>query len=151
MSIKIGDEVTIHFTAKLENGKVAETTSGNKPQRYRIGSGALLPGLEEALIGLKEGDRRKVKIPPNKGFGMRREDLLDEIPKSIFKKGINFSKGMLVELNSKEGGKILAVVRTVKKNSIIVDLNHPYAGRTLIFDIEVVKVSAQQLTQVKST
>jgi FKBP-type peptidyl-prolyl cis-trans isomerase 2 len=150
MSIKIGDEVTIHFTAKLENGKIAETTSGDKPQSYRIGSGVLLPGLEEALIGLKKGDRLKVKIPPKKGFGKRNEDLLDEVPKSIFKKGLHFSKGMLVELHSKEGGKSLAVVRTVKRNSIIVDLNHPYAGRTLSFDVEVVKVSAHQLARVKS-
>jgi len=143
MSIKIGDEVTIHFTAKLETGKVVETTIEGKPQSYRIGSGALLPGLEEALIGLKQGDKLTIKIPPKKGFGERREDLLDEVPKSLFDKEIRFSEGMVVELHPKEGGKIMAVVRTVKKNTITVDLNHPYAGRTLEFNIEIVKVSAK--------
>lgn len=143
MSIKTGDEVEIHFTAKLENGKVAETTHGKKPQSYEIGSGTLLPGLEEALIGLKKGDRKKVKVPPEKGFGKRRKDLLEEVPKSIFKQGLKLSKGMLVELRSRDGSKSLASIRSVKKNSVLVDLNHPYAGRTLSFDVEVVGVSAR--------
>jgi len=142
VSIKIGDEVTIHFTAKLENGKVAETTSGKKPQSYEIGSGRLLPGLEEALIGLKKGDRKKVKVPPEKGFGKRRKGLLEEVPKSIFTEGTKLSKGMLVELRSRDGSKSLATIRSVKKNSVIVDLNHPYAGQTLSFDVEVVGVTA---------
>jgi len=143
MSIKIGDEVAIHFTAKLENGKMAETTRSKKPQSYEIGSGRLLPGLEEALIGLKKGDRKKVKVPPEKGFGTRRKGLLEEVPKSIFKQGAKLSKGMLVELRSRDGSKSLATIRSVKKNSVLVDLNHPYAGRTLSFDVEVVGVTAR--------
>jgi FKBP-type peptidyl-prolyl cis-trans isomerase 2 len=143
MSIKNGDKVTIHFTAKLENGKVAETTRGKRPQSYRIGSRTLLLGLEEALIGSKKGDKKKVKIPPKKGFGKRREDLLEEVPKSIFPEGLKLSKDMLVELRSSDGSNSLAVVRRVKKNSVLVDLNHPYAGRTLSFDVEVVDVSAR--------
>jgi len=143
MSIKIGDEVTIHFTAKLENGKVAETTRGKKPQSYEIGSGTLLPGLEEALIGLKKGDRKKVKVTPEKGFGRRRKSLLEEVPKSIFTEGLKLSKGVLVELRSRDGNKSLASIRGVKKNSVLVDLNHPYAGRTLSFDVEVVGVAAR--------
>jgi FKBP-type peptidyl-prolyl cis-trans isomerase 2 len=140
LSIKIGDEVTIHFTAKLENGKVAETTRGKKPQRYEIGAGTLLPGLEEALIGLRRGDRKKVAVPPEKGFGKRNEGLLEEVPKSIFKQAQKLSEGMLVELQSRDGDRCLASVRSVKKNSVIVDLNHPYAGRTLSFDVEIVNV-----------
>ena len=142
MSIKIGDKVTIHFTAKLGNGKVAETTRGKKTKNYEVGSGSLLPGLEEALIGLKKGDRKKVKVPPEKGFGKRRKDLIEEVPKSIFKKGTKLSKGMLVELGSQDGSRSLASIRSVKKNSLLVDLNHPYAGQTFSFDVEIVSVSA---------
>ncbi|MBS7622212.1 peptidylprolyl isomerase [Candidatus Bathyarchaeota archaeon] len=140
MSIKVGDEVAIHFTAKLENGRVAETTRGKKPQRYEIGAGTLLPGLEEALIGLRRGDRKKVKVPPEKGFGKRNEGLIEEVPKSIFKQGQKLSRGMLVELQCRDGDRCLASVRSVKKNSVVVDMNHPYAGRTLSFDVEIVNV-----------
>lgn len=141
LPIKVGDEVTLHYTAKLGNGKVVETTRGKKPPSFKIGANKLIRGLEDALIGLESGDKKKVKVPPEKGFGKRREGLKDKVPKSIFKKGLKLSKDMLVELKSKDGKKTLAIVRSVKKDTVLVDLNHPFAGRTLNFDVKVVGVS----------
>ena len=141
MPIKVGDEVTLHYTAKLGNGKVVKTTRGKKPPRFKIGANKLIRGLEDALIGLESGDKKKVKVHPEKGFGKRREELKDEVSKSIFKKGLKLSKDMLVELKSKDGKKTLAIVRSVKKDTVLVDLNHPFAGRTLNFDVKVVGVS----------
>jgi FKBP-type peptidyl-prolyl cis-trans isomerase 2 len=120
---------------------VVETTRGKKPPSFKIGANKLIRGLEDALIGLESGDKKKVKVPPEKGFGKRREELKDEVSKSIFKKGLKLSKDMLVELKSKDGKKTLAIVRSVKKDTVLVDLNHPFAGRTLNFDVKVVGVS----------
>jgi FKBP-type peptidyl-prolyl cis-trans isomerase 2 len=76
MPIEIGDRVRIHYTAKLENGEVVESTRGREPVSFKIGSEALLPALQESLIGLAKGDRKKITLPPKKGFGERMAELV---------------------------------------------------------------------------
>jgi FKBP-type peptidyl-prolyl cis-trans isomerase 2 len=139
MPISVGDEVSVHYTVKLDTGEVIETTRGGEPQSFRIGSRELLPSLEEAMMGLEKGDRREVVVPPSKGFGEWREDLLQEVPESIFEDKPP-KLGSIVELRSRDGKRLLAVVHEVKEDSVILDLNHPLAGQTLIFDIEIMEI-----------
>jgi len=144
MSVNIGDKIKIHYTAKSENGDLIENTSDNKPLIVEIGSKKLIPGLEEALIGLKKGDKRKITIPSNKGFGERKEDLLQEIPKSRFEEErINASEGNVIELKYDNGNRQLVTIHEVKEDTIVLDLNHPLAGETLTFDVEVVDISSK--------
>lgn len=143
MAIKIGDEVKFHYTVKLEDGEVVETTRGGEPLSFTVGSERLLPGLEEAILGLKKGDRREVTIPPEKGFGERREELLKEVPKSMFKEGAELLKGAWIELRPAAGPPRLAVIHEVKEDTVVLDFNHPLAGRTLTFDIEIVDVTSK--------
>lgn len=143
MAIKVGDEVKFHYTVKLEDGGVVETTRGGEPLSFTVGSERLLPGLEEAILGLKKGDRKEVTIPPEKGFGKRREELLKEVPRSMFKEGAELSRGAWIELRPIAGPPRLAVIHEVKEDTVVLDFNHPLAGRTLTFDIEIVDVTSK--------
>ncbi len=144
MPINIGDEVKLHYTAKLENGEVIETTRGREPLSFKVGSKRLLTGLEEALIGLEKGDKKEVEVPPDKGFGERREDLYQEIPKSMFKGEFTLSEGMPVEFKFEKELPRLVTIHEIKKNSVVLDLNHPLAGQTLKFDVEIVDDSSRK-------
>ncbi len=141
MPINKGDEVKIHYTAKLENGEIIETTRAREPLNSKIGSQRLLPSLEEALIGLEKGDKKVITVPPSKGFGERREDLLREMPKSMFGKGPKPAPGTVIEVRYEDGNRRLATIHDVREDSIVLDLNHPLAGETLTFDIEVIDVT----------
>lgn len=140
MPIKKGDTVKLHFTAKLENGKLVESTRRKKPVKAKIGSKDLLPGLEKAIIGLEKGSKKKVKVPPSKGFGKKNKNLIQKVDKSIFKKGAKLRKNATVEIQFEDGNKRRALVQEVKKDYLIIDLNHPLAGHTVTFDIEIVDV-----------
>ena len=144
MSISVGDEVKIHYLAKLQNGEIVENTQGKEPFLVKIGSKNLIPGLEEALIGLKKGDKKKITVPPNKGFGERKENLLQEIPKSqIQEEGKEISVGEVIELRYEDGNRQFVTVNEIKEDTVILDLNHPLSGEVLIFDVEVIDISSK--------
>jgi FKBP-type peptidyl-prolyl cis-trans isomerase 2 len=125
---------------KLESGDVIETTRKGEPFLTRIGSHDLLPRLERALLGLDKGDRRKVRITPREGFGDRKEGLFHEVPKAELVSEHEFSKNMLVEIFRKDGNRSLVAIHNVKKRSVVLDPNHPLAGKTLVVDVEVVEI-----------
>lgn len=144
MSISVGDEVKIHYLAKLQNGEIIENTQGKEPFIAKIGSKNLIPGLEEALIGLKKGDKKKITVSPNKGFGERKENLLQEIPKSqIQEDGKEISVDEVIELRYEDGNRQFVTVNEIKEDTVILDLNHPLSGEVLIFDVEVIDISSK--------
>ena len=140
MPISLGDDVIIHYAMKLNGGQVIETTFGKDPFCFKVGSGDLPQGLEEALIGLNKGDKKAITLPPSKSFGQRRKNVTTEVPRSMFEEEEKLTKNALVELISKEGVRHMVSVHEVKENSVILDLNHPLAGQTLAVDIEVVEI-----------
>lgn len=139
-TIKKGSIVTLHYVAKLEDGQVLESTSGRDPIKFKVGSGEVLKGLDESVIGLKKGDKVEITIPPEKGFGPWRDDLLKKIPRSALKGDSEPKVGMIVELKSELGGSIPAIITEVTEKTITIDLNHPLAGQTLKFEVEIVDV-----------
>lgn len=145
MPISIGDSVLVHYTMKLESGDIIETTRKGEPFLTRIGSRDLLPKLESALLGLDKGDRREVRVTPSEGFGERKEGLLHEVPKAGLVSEHEISKNMLVEIFRKDGNRSLVAIHNVKKRSVVLDLNHPLAGKTLVVDVEVVNIFPDQL------
>jgi FKBP-type peptidyl-prolyl cis-trans isomerase 2 len=140
MPINIGDDVLVHYTLKLESGDIIETTRKGEPFLAKIGSHDLLPELERVLIGLDKGDIKEVQIPPSKGYGERREGLLHEIPKSRLTSEHEPSKNMFVDIFNKDGNRSVVTIHDVKEDSVVLDLNHHLAGRTLVVDIEVVDI-----------
>ena len=140
MVIRKGDEVLLHYDMMLENGKVIESTRRSVPFCLHVGSNTMPVGFEEKLVGLKKGDKKKFILPSEKLFGERKEDLTMEISKSCFVDDHELSVGKVVEVFGKDGDMYMGQILEVKEESIIVDTNHPLAGRSLQFIVEIADV-----------
>ena len=150
MAIKNGDFVRISYTGKLEDGSVFDTTEENvakekniynqrmiyKPVLIIVGKHQVIAGLDESLIGMEKGNEKAVAITPEKAFGQKKNDLINVVPLSHFEKQkMNPSPGMFVQINGKEG-----MIKSVGAGRVIVDFNHPLAGRTLNYHMKVEEV-----------
>jgi len=132
--------VTIHFTLTDEKGTVLDSSIGEEPLSFVHGSGRMLPGLEKALLGKAEGDALKVSLAPADGYGERDEALVQKVPRKNFPID-DLEVGMHFQTRSPKGIRIVTVLATDDEN-VTVDANHPLAGATLNFDVQVVAVRA---------
>ncbi|HXU61948.1 MAG TPA: peptidylprolyl isomerase [Polyangia bacterium] len=130
--------VTIKYTLRDEEGAVLDSTDGRDPLTYLHGAGNLVPGVEEALAGKSAGDEIKVTVPPEKGYGTREEGNIRNVPVRKLPDG-RIQPGATVQLNTNHG-PVIAVVKAVKGDYATIDLNHPLAGKTLKFELQVVEV-----------
>ena len=147
MKIENQKVVAIDYTLTDNTGTVIDTSEGREPLAYIHGIGALIPGLEEELMGKGAGEKLNVSIPPEKAYGVRNETLLQEVPSSNFANVPEMKAGMQFQAQSDQGDIIVTVVE-VKADTVIVDGNHPLAGVTLNFAVEVKEVrdaSAEEL------
>jgi len=133
-----GPTVKFSYTLTVE-GKQVDSSVGKEPLTATLGSGEIIPGLEDALAGMKAGEKRNVVVPPEKGYGAYREAGVQKVPKTSFKDSARLKPGMVVSGKS-NGQPFQAMVREISEKEITLDLNHPLAGKTLNFDIEVLSV-----------
>jgi FKBP-type peptidyl-prolyl cis-trans isomerase SlyD len=138
MQIAEKKAVTIKYTLRDEEGAVLDTTDGRDPLTYLHGAGNLVPGVEEALEGKSPGEEIKVTVPPEKAYGKREDGNVRNVPLRKLPSG-KIQPGSQVQLNTNHG-PILAVVQAIKGDYATIDLNHPLAGKTLRFEMEVVEV-----------
>jgi FKBP-type peptidyl-prolyl cis-trans isomerase SlyD len=125
----------IHYTLKDSDGNIIDSSAGQEPLTYLHGSGNLIPGMEEGLEGKAKGDKLKLKIAPEKGYGVREEGLIQKVPRASFGNQ-KIEKGMQFQTNQ---GMVVTVTETGLE-SITVDGNHPLAGKELHFDVEVMTI-----------
>ncbi len=130
--------VTIKYTLRDEEGAVLDSTDGRDPLTYLHGAGNLVPGVEEALEGKSAGEEVKVTVSPEKGYGVREEDNVRNVPIRKLPEG-RLLPGTTVQLNTNHG-PVVAVIKALKGDYATLDLNHPLAGKTLRFELEVVDV-----------
>jgi len=138
--IKIGDTVKVHYTGKLEDGTVFDSSlvEGREPLETVLGNNMLIKGFENGLIGLSEGDKRTLEIESSEGYGEYQEEMVNEIPKGNVPE--NVKEGEMLQGMSPMGPINVKVVE-VKEETVVIDANHPLAGKNLVFDIEVVKIN----------
>ncbi|WP_028580009.1 FKBP-type peptidyl-prolyl cis-trans isomerase [Desulfogranum japonicum] len=139
MTIEAGKTVALHYTLRLENGKVYETTDGEEPLIYQHGTGEIVAGLEQRLEGLEKGAQDSFVIPALEGYGEVKIESLIEVPKEHIPEEAR-EVGSEITAVSRNGHKVKGVVYEIKKDYIVVDFNHPLAGMDLYFDITVVDV-----------
>lgn len=132
-------EVTLHFTVKLPSGEVVDSTSGKSPATFKVGDGSLLPGFEQSLFGLKAGDQRSFEIEPERGFGPGNPQNIQTVPRGQFNE-MELEPGLLVIFQDAAGGELPGVVKTINDTTVDVDFNHPLAGKTITFDVEIISV-----------
>ena len=132
-------EVTLHFALKLANGDVVDSTFDKQPATFKVGDGNLLPGFEVALYGFKAGDKRSLQIEPENAFGQPNPQNVQIMPRSQFA-DMELSEGLLVIFNDAANAELPGVVKAFDDSQVTVDFNHPLAGKTLTFDVEVLQV-----------
>lgn len=134
-------EVTLHFALRLENGDTVDSTFDKAPATFKVGDGNLLPGFEASIFGFKAGDKRTVQVLPENAFGQPNPQNVQIIPRSQFQ-NMDLSEGLLVIFNDAANTELPGVVKAFDDTQVTIDFNHPLAGKTLSFEVEIFEVKA---------
>lgn len=138
--VKKNDTVKVHYTGKLADGQVFDSSEGKEPIEFTLGEGQLIPGFENGLIDMKLNEKKTINIPKEEAYGEPREELVQEVEKSQLPTEIEPEVGMGLVSKGPDGKEMNLLVAEVKEKTIVVDGNHPLAGKDLIFDLEVVEI-----------
>jgi peptidylprolyl isomerase len=137
---KQGDIVQIHYTGKLDDGTVFDTSRERHPLRFTIGKGQVIEGFEQAVVGMNTGDFKTAKLPMELAYGPRRDDMIVTMDRSQLPPELVPMVGQRLELTQTDDRKILATVTNVTDSTLTLDANHPLAGKTLTFDLELIAI-----------
>lgn len=133
--------VILHFDLKLEDGSAADSTRvNNKPAIMRLGDGSLTPNFESCLLGLKAGDKKDFTLPPDDAFGMPNPDNIHHMDRTRFGIDTVPEVGAIIGFAQPNGGEVPGIIREVAGDSVTVDFNHPLAGETVVFSVEILEV-----------
>ena len=137
--IDVNSTVSVNYTGRLEDGTVFDSSlnPGREPLSATLGQGALIPGFEKGLLGMSIGESKTVNIPCIEAYGELNEQLIAEVPKDRVPEGV--TEGQMLQTTTQQG-PINVVVKEVKDDVVILDANHPLAGKDLIFDLEVISI-----------
>lgn len=135
-----GDTVTVHYTGKLEDGSVFDTSRERDPIEFELGSGSVIPGFEEAVAGMEVGERREIRLAPDKAYGERDPELEVDVSRTQLPEGLEPAVGQVLGVRVASGQERQARITEVRDESVKLDLNHPLAGQKLLFDIELVGI-----------
>lgn len=138
--VKKGDTVLVHYSGKLSDGTVFDTSEGRDPLEFAVGSGQVIAGFDEAMIGMTVGQSKVVDIPVAKAYGERNEEMVINAPLDQVPPGLDLELGMRLEMGGVNGELIRVVVTEITDSNIILDANPPLAGKDLIFAIELVEI-----------
>lgn len=139
--INTGSEVLFHFSIKLSDGSVADSTKvSGKPAKLVMGDGSLTPGFEACLLGLEAGQEASFTLPPEQAFGMPNPDNIYYVERDKFSADVAPEEGAIIAFTQPDGSELPGVIRSVAGQSVTVDFNHPLAGQTLTFDVEILEV-----------
>ncbi len=135
-------EVIMHFDLKLEDGSAADSTRvNNKPAKLIIGDGSLTPNFESCLIGLKAGEKKSFTLEANDAFGMPNPDNVHHMDRTRFASDMALEEGMIIAFAQPDGSEVPGIIRSIAGDSVTVDFNHPLAGQTVVFDVEIIDVA----------
>lgn len=138
--VKQNDTVRVHYTGKLTDGQIFDSSLEREPIEFTMGQGQLIPGFEKGLLDMKVNEKKTIEIPSEEAYGAPREELIQEVDKNQLPDEIKPEPGMGLVSKSPDGREMNLVVKEVKEDSIVVDGNHPLAGKDLVFDLEVVEI-----------
>ncbi len=137
--VKPSSFVTLHYIGKLADGTIFETTD-KKPIHISVGEHAVIRGLEEGLVGMHIGEKKRIVILPEKGYGKYHKDLEQEIELNKIPPEVKPQVGVVFTRQSRSGRTIYTRITKLKKETVIIDMNHPFAGKTLMFDVVVMDI-----------
>ncbi len=137
---KQGDAVQVHYTGKLEDGTVFDTSQDREPLEFTIGEDRVIPGFESAVLGMEPGDSKTQELGPDDAYGQRREDMVMELDRGQIPEDLDPEVGQQLHLRMEDGQRVPVVITKLGEESVTIDANHPLAGKKLIFDIELISI-----------
>ena len=138
--VKSGDTVSIHYKGSLEDGTVFDSSEGRDPLQFEVGSGQIIPGLDEALPGMSEGESKTVTVEPENAYGEVNPNAVQSVPRDTVPDEIPLEVGTPLQVQTQDGRTVPVTVSGLTDDTVTLDANHPLAGKTLTFEIEVVKI-----------
>lgn len=135
-----GDTVKVHYTGRLDDGTIFDSSEGKDPIQFTIGKGLLMQAFEDGVVGLIEGESTKIQVPAQDAYGLRHDKLVAKIPFEALPEGLNPEVGMRLQMRTHEDQLIVLRIVDVSENDIIVDANHELAGEDLNFEIELIEI-----------
>ncbi len=139
MGVQKGSKVSIHYKLYSDGNKL-DSSEGHEPLTYVQGGGEIVPGLEQEIEGLDVGDKKRITVTPENGYGEHRPEGIQKVPRGAFKDAEELFVGCIVSLKAPTGQTFQATVTELGEEDVTLDLNHPLAGKTLDFDIEIVGI-----------
>ena len=140
-----GTRVFLNFSVSLEDGSEVDSNFGGDPVDFVIGDGSLLPGFERRIFGMSAGERQMFKVPPEDAFGQPNENNVQVLPREQFDDDIELEIGLVFSFADAGGGELPGMVISFDEQEVTVDFNHPLAGRTILFDVQIHRVEAAEL------
>ena len=139
--VKSGDTVQIHYTGTLRDGPTFDSSEGRDPLQFEVGSGQIIPGLDQAIPGMTVGDRKTVEIAPEEAYGPVHPEARQQVPRTEIPDHIPLDLGTQLQVQTPNGQVMPVTVVDVTDAEVTLDANHPLAGKDLVFDVELVAVS----------
>ena len=142
-AVQSGNTVKVHYTGKFDDGEIFDTSEGSEPLAFTVGAGQVIPGFDHALVGMQIGETRNIVVPPGEAYGAREEGLVQTIRREQFKLGdFEPEVGMALEMRTQDGHSIPLVIIELTETLVTLDANHPLAGETLHFALQLVEIAA---------
>lgn len=137
---KPSDHVKVHYTGKLEDGTIFDSSQGGEPLEFTIGGGQIIQGFEDGVVGMNPGESKTVTIPADRAYGPYKQEMVIVVDRDEFPPEINPSVGDQLQMNTPDGQAFIVTVTDVTDTDVTLDANHPLAGKDLTFDIQLVDV-----------
>lgn len=137
---KEGDTVQVHYTGKLKDGTVFDTSQDREPLRFTIGEQRVIPGFEQAVVGMEPGDTKTEELSPEDAYGQHRKDMVMELDRDQLPDNLEPKVGQQLQLRMQNGQEVPVVITELSDESVTIDANHPLAGKDLVFEIELIDI-----------
>jgi FKBP-type peptidyl-prolyl cis-trans isomerase SlyD len=139
-ALKVGDDVVVSldYTLRLDNDEIVDSSGDRGPLKFLQGRGQIIPGLEQALYGMAVSDEKDVEVAPADGYGVRNPDATQVVSRDVFPPDVDLEPGMGFRMQDQQGRVIAAFVDEIRDDEVLLDFNHPLAGETLHFHVQIV-------------
>ncbi len=138
--VKSGDKIKVHYHGKLNNGETFDSSEGRDPLEFEVGSGMVIKGFDEGVTGMAVGEKKTINIPFDEAYGPVNPEMIIEMPKDRFPKDMELEKGMPLMMSDQQGQQFQVSIVEIKEEIVMLDANHPLAGKDLTFDLELVEI-----------
>lgn len=140
--VKSGDTVKVHYNGRLTDGTMFDSSAGREPLQFEVGSGMVIAGFDNGVMGMAVGEKKTIQIPVAEAYGPKNSEMIVAFPTSEFPEDMELEVGQRLNMTNSEGHVIPVVITEISEETVMLDANHPLAGEDLVFDIELVEITA---------